>query len=340
MEFSAKEIAEFLGGEVKGNDSVKINKVGTLEEADEGCISFLSNPKYENYIYSTQASAVLAKRDFRAKKDLTTTLILVDDPYTGFTALLTEINKELGPEKEGIEDPCFRGENVSYGEGFYQGAMSYLGNDVKIGSRVKIYPHVYIGDRVTIGDDSVIHAGVRIYSDTIIGNRCTVHAGTVIGSDGFGFAPQQDGTYLAIPQVGNVILEDDVNIGANTVVDCATMNSTIIRKGVKLDNLIQIAHNVEIGANTVIAAQAGVSGSSKIGENCAIGGQAGISGHVTIANRVRLAAKSGVMNSIKDEGGDYIGAPAMGKLQFFRAFALLKKLPQMKSKLDELLKKS
>ena len=339
MEFSAKEIAEFLGGEVKGNDSVKISKVGTLEEADEGCISFLSNPKYENYIYSTQASAVITKRDFKAKKDLSTTLILVDDPYSGFTTLLTQINGQPGQNKVGIEDPSFRGRNISYGEGFYQGAMTYLGNDIKIGDRVKIFPHVYVGDNVTIGDDCTIYPGVRIYPDTIIGNRCTVHAGAVIGSDGFGFAPQDDGSYMAIPQMGNVILEDDVSIGANTVVDCATINSTIVRHGVKLDNLIQIGHNVEVGANTVIAAQAGVSGSSKIGENCAIGGQAGISGHITIANKVRLAAKSGVMNSIKEEGGDYIGAPVMEKLQFFRIFTLLRKLPGMRAKLDELLKK-
>ncbi len=340
MEFSAKEIAEFLGGELKGNDSVKINRVGTLEEASEGCISFLSNPKYENYIYSTQASAVIAQRDFKAKKDISTTLILVDDPYSGFTALLTEINKQSEPVKAGIEDPCFRGRNVSYGDGFYQGAMSYIGNDVEIGDRVKVYPHVFIGNKVRIGDDCVIHAGVRIYADSHIGKRCTVHAGAVIGSDGFGFAPQEDGSYLAIPQMGNVLLEDDVSIGANTVVDCATISSTIIRKGAKLDNLIQIGHNVEIGSNTVMAAQAGVSGSSKIGENCAIGGQAGISGHITIANRVRLAAKSGVMNSIKEEGGDYIGAPVMEKLHFFRVFTLLRKLPLMKAKLDRLLKMS
>jgi UDP-3-O-[3-hydroxymyristoyl] glucosamine N-acyltransferase len=341
MEFTINQIATMLGGEVQGDGNAKINMLAKIQEAKKGQIAFLSNPKYEQFVYTTQASAVIVKRDFAAKKEIASTLILVDDPYTSFTMLMEEYHKLISFQKSGIEQPSFIGENTSAGKNIYRGAFSYIGSNVKIGDNVKIYPHAYIGDNVVIGDNTIIHPGVKIYADTRVGKNCVIHSGTVIGSDGFGFAPQEDGSYKTIPQLGNVIIEDDVAIGGNTVIDCATLfgDSTIIHKGVKLDNLIQIAHNVVIGKNTVIAAQTGVSGSSKIGENCVIAGQVGIAGHLTIANRTSFGAQSGILKSITKEDEKLLGAPAFDVKEYFRTYAVFKQLPDLNHRLRELERK-
>lgn len=336
MELSISQIAGIIGGEVNGDGSKKIRNIGKIQQASEGSISFLSNPKYESFIYTTDASAVIVKKDFQPRKDIKTTLIKVEDPYLSFTALLEEYHKIVSFQKTGVENPSFIGENSKTGEGIYRGAFSYIGNNVTIGENVKIYPQTYIGDAVTIGDNCIIHPGAKIYSNTTIGNYCVIHSGVVIGSDGFGFAPQQDGSYKKIPQMGNVIIEDHVEIGANTVIDCATMDATIIRRGVKLDNLIQIAHNVEIGKNTVIAAQSGVSGSSKVGENCIIGGQVGIVGHLELGNRISVAAKSGVSKSCLQEGTVLLGSISFERTQYLRSYAIFRKLPDLKERIKEL----
>jgi UDP-3-O-[3-hydroxymyristoyl] glucosamine N-acyltransferase len=338
MEFTIHQVAAMLGGEVKGDGNQKINMLAKIQDAKKGQIAFLSNPKYEQYIYTTQASAVIVKKDFIARKEVSSTLILVDDPYISFTALLEEYHKLVTFQKSGIEQPSFIGENSTVGANIYRGAFSYIGNKVSIGNNVKIYPHVYIGDDVVIGDNTVLHPNVKLYAGTRIGNNCVIHSGTVIGSDGFGFAPQEDGTYKTIPQLGNVIIEDNVAIGANTVIDCATLfgDSTIIRQGVKLDNLIQVAHNVEIGKNTVIAAQSGISGSTKLGENCMLAGQVGVAGHLVIANHTGLGAQSGVSKSITKEGQKLIGYPAFDIKEYFRSYAVFKKLPDINNRLREL----
>ena len=341
MEFTVSQIAAMLQGEVRGKGGEKVNMLAKIQEAKPGQIAFLSNPKYEQYIYSTDASAVIVKRDFAPKKEIKTSLILVDDPYSSFTALLEEYHKLISFQKTGVEQPSFIGEGSSTGNDIYRGAFSYIGNKVKIGSNVKIYPHVYVGDNVTIGDNTILHSGVKVYNDTRIGNNCVIHSGTVIGSDGFGFAPQPDGTYKTIPQLGNVIIEDNVAIGANTVIDCATFlgDSTFIRNGVKLDNLIQVAHNVEIGRNTVIAAQTGISGSSKVGENCVVAGQVGIAGHLTIANNTSIGAQAGILKSNKEEGDKLLGSPAIDYKSYFRSYAVFKSLPDLTERLRELEKK-
>lgn len=340
MEFSINQVAAMLGGQVRGNGNAKINMLAKIQDAQQGQIAFLSNPKYEQYIYTTQASAVIVRKDFQPKKEIESTLILVDDPYTSFTALLEEYHKLVTFQKSGVEQPSFIGQNSTVGNNIYRGAFSYIGDNAKIGNNVKIYPQVFIGDDVVIGDNTVLYANVKLYSGTRVGRNCVIHSGTVIGSDGFGFAPQEDGTYKAIPQLGNVILEDDVAIGANTVIDCATLfgDSTIIRQGVKLDNLIQIAHNVEIGKNTVIAAQTGISGSTKIGENCMLGGQVGIAGHIVIANKTGIGAQSGVGKNTK-EGQRYTGSPAFELKDWFQSYAIFKKLPDLTDRLKELEKK-
>jgi UDP-3-O-[3-hydroxymyristoyl] glucosamine N-acyltransferase len=337
MEFTAKEIAYLVGGTVKGQDNLKINKLAKIQESSEGSIAFLSNPKYENFIYDAPAnSVVLASKDFANKDNILATLILVDDPYTSFTTLLEEYHRIVSFVKKGIEAPSYMAENSQTGEDIYRGAFSYIGNNCKIGNNVKIYPHVYIGDNVTIGDNTILYAGVKIYSDCIVGHHCTIHAGSVIGSDGFGFAPQADGTYKTIPQIGNVLIGNHVDIGANTVIDCATMGSTIIHDGVKLDNLIQIAHNVEIGKNTVIAAQAGVSGSTKVGENCMIGGQAGIIGHLKIADRTNIGAQAGVTKSVMKSGNALLGAPAFDYTSYLKSMTVFKKMPDLQKRIEDL----
>jgi UDP-3-O-[3-hydroxymyristoyl] glucosamine N-acyltransferase len=341
MEFTINQIAAMLGGQVKGEGNIKINMLAKIQDAKKGQIAFLSNPKYENFIYTTEASAVIVSTSFIPKKELAPTLIVVEDPYSSFTVLLEEYHKFLSFQKSGIEEPSFIGNNTAVGDGIYRGAFSYIGNNVKIGRNVKIYPHAFVGDNVMVGDNCIIHPGVKLYQDTKVGNNCVIHAGTVIGSDGFGFAPQADGTYKTIPQLGNVIIEDNVTIGGNTVVDCATMHgdSTIIRQGVKLDNLIQIAHNVEVGKNTVIAAQTGISGSSKIGENNIIGGQVGIAGHLEVANNTSIGAKSGISKSVKNEGEKLFGVLAFDIGDFFKSYAVFKKLPDLNSRLRDLEKK-
>jgi len=341
MEFTIQQIAAMLSGEIKGEGSEKINMLAKIQEAKKGHIAFLSNPKYENYIYTTQASAVIVSKTFTPKKEISSTLILVDDPYLSFTVLLEEYHKLISFQKSGVEEPSYLGSGCTIGKGIYRGAFSYIGNDVKIGDNVKIYPHAFIGDGVEIGNNTILHPGIKLYTGTKVGSNCVIHSGTVIGSDGFGFAPQTDGTYKSIPQLGTVIIEDNVTIGGNTVIDCATLmgDSTIIRKGVKLDNLIQIAHNVEVGKNTVIAAQAGISGSSKIGENSIIGGQVGIAGHLVIANNTGIGAQSGISKSIKEEGQKIIGYPAFDVNDYFRSYAVFKRLPDLNYRLRELEKK-
>lgn len=341
MEFTIQQIAVMLGGEVKGDGTQRINRLAKIQDATRGQIAFLSNPKYEQYLYTTQASAVIVKKDFQPRKEFNTTLVMVDDPYSSFTVLLEEYHKVISFQKTGVEQPSFVGEHSVLGKGSYRGAFSYVGNGVKIGDNVKIYPHVFVGDDVVIGDDTILHPGVKVYAGTHIGNNCVLHSGAVIGSDGFGFAPQEDGSYKTIPQLGNVIVKDNVVIGANTVIDCATLmgDSTIIHQGVKLDNLIQIAHNVEIGKNTVIAAQAGISGSSKVGENSMIAGQVGIAGHLVIANNTSIGAQAGIAKSIKEEGQRMLGYPAFDIKEYFKSYAIFKRLPNLNDRLRDLEKK-
>lgn len=341
MEFTISQIASMIGGEVQGNGSERIHMLAKIQDAKKGQIAFLSNPKYENFIYSTQASAVIVSKDFKPRKEIQSTLILVDNPYNSFTTLLEEYHKQISFQKAGIEEPSFLGEKSTTGKNIYRGAFSYIGNGVKIGDNVKIYPHVFVGDNVVIGNNVILHPNVKLYAETKIGNNCVIHSGTIIGSDGFGFAPQPDGSYKTIPQLGNVILEDDVVIGANTVIDCATLfgDSTIIRQGVKLDNLIQIAHNVEIGKNTVIAAQTGVSGSTKIGDQCVLAGQVGLAGHLVIANNTSIGAQSGVLKTTKEEGLQIFGSPAFDVKEYLRSYAVFKKLPDLSERLRELEKK-
>lgn len=336
MEFTIQQIASLVGGEIVGNADLKINKLEKIQDATEGGLAFLDNLKYEVHLYTTQASAVITHKDFEPKENLQTTLIKVADPRACFSAILEEYYKFLNFIKKGVEQPSFLGSNSTMGGEEYRGAFSYVGEHCTIGNNVKIYPHAYIGDKVTIGDNTILHSGVKIYSGCVIGSHVTIHAGSIIGSDGFGFAPMPDGSYKTVPQVGNVIIEDNVNIGANTVIDCATMGSTIIRQGVKLDNLIQIAHNVEIGKNTVIAAQTGISGSSTIGEQCMIGGQVGFVGHITVANKTNIGAQAGISKSITESGKAFTGTPAFDYKSYLKSQVIFKKLPELQSKIDQL----
>ena len=334
MKFTAAQIAGILEGEVVGNPEAEVFKLSKIEEGTEGSLTFLANPKYINYIYSTQASVTIVNNTFEPEQEITTTLIKVEDAYQSFSKLLEYYN-QVKLMKSGIEQPSVISDGVTYGSDLYLGSFCYVGKNVTIGNNVKIYPNSFIGDNVTIGDDCVFFAGVRIYSETVIGNRCTIHSGTIIGSDGFGFAPQEDGSYVKVPQIGNVIIEDDVEIGACTTVDRATLGSTIIRKGVKLDNHIQVAHNVEIGENTVIAAQTGIAGTTKIGKNCLIGGQVGFAGHLTIGDGVKIQAQSGIGKNL--EAGEVVqGSPAFNYGDFAKAFVHFRNLPKIVSDLEEL----
>jgi len=336
MKFTAEQIANVLGGTVEGDSTIEVNKLSKIEEGEPGSLTFLSNPKYNHYIYSTQASLAIVSNTFEATQAITTTLIRVEDPYKSFTQLLEYYN-QVKLMKSGIEQPTVLSENVTYGENLYLGSFSYIGKNVKIGNNVKIYPNTFVGDNVIIGDNSVFFAGVRIYSESVIGAGCTIHSGTIIGSDGFGFAPLEDGSYKKVPQIGNVILEDNVEIGANSTIDRATLGSTIIRKGVKLDNHIQVAHNVEIGENTVIASQTGIAGSTKIGKNCIIGGQVGIVGHITIGNNVRIQAQTGVSRNIKDDEAIQ-GSPALPYNTFNKSFVHFKNLDKIVKEINNLKK--
>lgn len=334
MKFTAAQIAGILEGEVMGNPEAEVFKLSKIEEGTEGSLTFLANPKYTNYIYSTQATVTIVNNTFEPEQEITTTLIKVEDAYKSFSKLLEYYN-QVKLMKSGIEQPSVISEGVTYGSDLYLGSFCYVGKNVTIGNNVKIYPNSFIGDNVTIGDDCVFFAGVRIYSETVIGNRCTIHSGTIIGSDGFGFAPQEDGTYSKVPQIGNVIIEDDVEIGACTTVDRATLGSTIIRKGVKLDNHIQVAHNVEIGENTVIAAQTGIAGTTKIGKNCLIGGQVGFAGHLVIGDGVKIQAQSGIGKNL--EAGEVVqGSPAFNYGDFAKSFVHFRNLPKIVTDIEEL----
>lgn len=331
MEFSAEMIASFIGGEVVGNKDVTVNNLAKIEEGKKGDMSFLSNPKYEHYIYTTGSSIVIVAKTFVPQKEISATMLKVEDPYKSFADILNLYIANL-PQPEGISDKSSIAEGVTMGENSYVGDFSVIEKGVTMGNNCKIYPQVYIGANVKLGDNVTLRAGVKIYNDCVIGNNILIHSGTVIGSDGFGFAPTGD-TYQKIPQIGNVLIEDDVEIGANTAIDRATMGSTIIRKGVKIDNLVHIAHNVEIGENTVLAAQFGIAGSSKMGANCMVAGQVGIVGHISIADRTILASRAAVGGSIKEPGGTFLGFPAIDANLFKRIFIAQKTLPEMRGRL-------
>lgn len=336
MKFTAAQIAGILEGEVVGDPSVEVFKLAKIEEGTMGSLTFLSNPKYENFIYSTQASVVIVNTAFEPESPISATLIKVQDAYSAFTKLL-EFYNEVKRNKVGIEQPSVMSANVTYGEQLYLGSFSYVGANVVIGNNVKIYPNCYIGDNVQIGNNVTLFAGAKVYSETVIGNNVVVHSGVIIGADGFGFAPTADGSYRTVPQIGNVVIEDNVDIGSCTTIDRATLGSTIIRKGVKLDNQIQIAHNVEIGENTVIAAQTGVAGSAKIGKNCVIGGQVGIVGHITIGNNVKIQAQSGIGKNIKDDEV-LQGSPAFHYPDYNKAYVHFKNLSRIASDIEDLKK--
>lgn len=333
MEFSAKQIAAFLQGEIIGNEDATVHTFAKIEEGIPGALSFLSNPKYEYYIYNTQSSIVLVNKDFTPSQEINATLIKVNNAYESLAKLMS-LYEASKPKKQGIDSTAYIAETARIGENVYIGAFAYIGENAEVGNGSMIYPHVYIGDNVKIGNDTTLHPHVTIYPECRIGNKCTFLAGVVIGADGFGFAPTENG-HEKIPQIGTVIIEDDVEIGANTCVDRATMGATIIHKGVKLDNLIQIAHNNEIGAHTVMAAQAGVAGSTKIGEWCMIGGQVGLAGHIKVGNRVSAGAQAGIANSVKDNQ-TIIGSPAFDAKKCFKSFAAYKNLPEMVTELNAL----
>jgi len=336
MKFTAEQIAGILEGEIVGDSNVEVSRLSKIEEGTEGSLTFLSNPKYTNFIYTTKASITIVNDTFVPESPIDTTLIKVADAYKAFSKLL-EFYNQVKLNKSGIETPSFISESATYGENIYLGSFSYVGDNVTLGDNVKVYPGSFIGDNVTIGNNVIIFAGAKIYSETVIGNNCTVHSGAVIGADGFGYAPNEDGTYNKIPQIGNVIIEDNVDIGANSTIDRATLGSTIIRTGVKIDNQVQIAHNVEVGKNTVIAAQTGIAGSTKLGENGMIGGQVGIVGHLTIGNNVRIQAQSGVGRNIKDNEV-LQGSPTFGYSDFSKSYVHFKNLPKMAKEIEELKK--
>lgn len=336
MEITVGQIAALVNGTVEGDSGIKINNYSKIEEGGEGCLTFLANPKYEHFIYDTKASVVLVRKDFVAERPLSTTLIRVDDPYATIAQLLNMVNGMMQPEKKGVEQPVYISDGVNVPEDVYLGAFSYIGKNVRIGRNVKIYPQCYLGDNVSVGDNTIIYPGVKIYHGCSIGNNCILHSGVVVGADGFGFAPE-NGAYKKISQIGNVVIEDDVEVGANTTIDRATMGSTIVRKGVKLDNLIQIAHNVEVGEHTVMAAQAGVAGSAKIGKHNMIGGQCGIAGHIVMGDNNQVGAQSGIPKSVGDNNV-LMGYPAVKHTDFARQAAGVKNLGRTNTELAALKK--
>ncbi len=327
MKFTAQQIAGILEGTVDGNPNVEVSTLAKIEEGKKGSLTFLANPKYTHYIYTTEASITIVDKNFTSENTLSTTLIRVEDAYKAFSKLLEYYN-QVKMNKTGIESPVFISETAKYGENIYIGAFTYIGENVIIGDNVKIYPNTYIGDNVKVGDNVTIFAGAKLYSETIIGNNCVLHSGVILGADGFGFTPNEKGEYHAVPQTGNVIIEDNVDIGAATTIDRATLGSTIIKKGVKLDNQIQIAHNVIIGENTVIAAQTGIAGSVKIGKNCLIGGQVGFAGHITIGDNVKIQAQSGIGRNVKDNE-TLQGSPALNYGDFNKSYVHFKNLPKI-----------
>lgn len=335
MEFTAQQIAALLNGKVEGDAGAVVNNLSKIEEGQQGSITFLANPKYEPLIYTTKASIAVVNKDFSPSKQLSVTLIRVDDAYKAFAKLLEHYSKVMS-NKKGIEQHSYIASSAKTGKDIYIGSFAYVGDRAVIGNNVKIYPLAYIGDNAKIGDNTVIHSGVKIYHDSVIGAGCILHSGVIIGADGFGFAPNTSGDYHKVAQTGNVVIEDHVEIGAGTTIDRATLGSTYIRKGVKLDNLIQIAHNCDIGENTVIAAQTGIAGSTKIGKECMIGGQVGIVGHITIADRVKIAAQSGIGSSIETPGEIVQGSPAFSHTDYKRTYVVFKKLPELEKRILEL----
>jgi UDP-3-O-[3-hydroxymyristoyl] glucosamine N-acyltransferase len=335
MQFTAQDISLLLNGKVEGDPLVTVNQLAKIEEGKPGSLSFLANPKYEPFLYTTKASVVIVNNDLVLSGPVSATLIRVENAYTAFSVLLEYYNT-FKLNKTGVEEPNFIHPSVQMGKNAYVGAFAYIGPNVKLGDNCKIYPHTYIADNVTLGNNVTLFPGVIIYFDCVLGDNVIIHSGAVIGSDGFGFAPTADGTYNKVSQIGNVVIEDNVEIGANTTIDRATMGSTVIRKGVKLDNLVQIAHNVEIGSNTVIAAQSGISGSTKIGEQVVMGGQVGIAGHLTIAKGAQFQAQSGLGRSVKDEGSKWGGSPATVFRDYMRAQVVVNRLPALEKRIEEL----
>lgn len=333
MEFTARQIAAYVNGDVVGNDNAAVSTFSKIEEGKPGSLTFLSNPKYTNYIYDTDASIVLVSRQFVPERPVKATLIKVDDPYDTLARLMS-LYEASKPRKTGIDPLAFVSPTAQIGEGVYAGPFAYIGDGACVGDGARIYPHAYIGDNVRVGEGTTIYSGVNIYEGCVVGRRCVLHSGVVIGADGFGFAPTHDG-YEKIPQIGNVVIEDDVEIGANTCIDRATMGSTYVRHGVKLDNLIQVAHNDEIGANTVMAAQTGIAGSTKIGEWCKFGGQVGIAGHITIGDHVNAGAQTGVPSSVKS-GRTIMGTPAVSYMDFLKISVIQRKLPEINNRLEKL----
>jgi UDP-3-O-[3-hydroxymyristoyl] glucosamine N-acyltransferase len=336
MQFTAAQIAMLINGQPEGDMNATVSSFGKIEEAKAGQLSFLANPKYEDYLYNTQASIIIVNNSLELKQAVTTTLIRVPDAYTAFATLLSKYQEMMTQQLTGIQQLSFIAPSVTMGNNVFVAAFAYISENVVLGNNVKIFPNTFIGNNVKLGDNCIIHAGVKIYHDCMLGKNVTVHAGTVIGSDGFGFAPQADGSFKKVPQIGNVVVEDHVEIGANSTIDRATIGSTLIKSGAKLDNLIQIAHNVEVGNNTVIAAQAGVSGSTKLGNNVMIGGQAGIVGHIQIADGSKINAQSGVSKSIKMPNSAVTGSPAFDYTSALRSQAVSRSLPDMEKRLKEL----
>jgi UDP-3-O-[3-hydroxymyristoyl] glucosamine N-acyltransferase len=335
MEFTAATIAGFLKGEIEGDPDITVYTIAKIEEGQEGALSFLANPKYEHFIYSTCSSIVLVNKNFVPSEKIKATLIRVENAYEAFASLLRLVD-QARPRKTGIHATAIIEATAKIGCDVYIGPYAYIGENCSIGDNSSVYPHVYIGDNTKLGRNCTINPGVKIYHDCLIGDNCTIHAGTVIGSDGFGFAPQSENEYMKIPQIGNVILEDNVEIGSNVTIDRATMGSTIIHKGVKLDNLIMIGHNCEVGENTVMAAQTGIAGSTKIGKNCMFGGQVGIAGHIKIANGTKIGAQGGILGGIKEENTIILGSPAIEYKQYFKSTVIFKNLPELKKKVDSL----
>lgn len=336
MQFTAAQIAMIIGGKIEGNAEAAVTSFGKIEEAQEGQLAFLANPKYEDHLYSTRASIIIINENQELKQPVSATLIKVPDAYTAFAALLDKYQQIQQQQLNGIEQPAYIHATAKTGNNVYIGAFAYLGANVVVADGAKIYPNAFLGDNVRVGANSIIHPGVKIYHDCTVGSNTIIHAGAVIGSDGFGFAPQADGSFKKIPQIGNVEIQDNVEIGANTTIDRATIGSTLIKSGAKLDNLLQIAHNVEVGNNTAIAALTGVSGSTKIGNNVIIGGQAGLAGHLQIADGTKINGKSGVSKSIKIPNTSVTGTPAIDYLASMRVQALTRNLPAMEKRVKEL----
>ena len=335
MIFSAAQVALLINGKVEGNADAAVSSFGKIEEAGEGQLSFLANPKYEEYLYTSSASVIIVNESLELKQPVTATLLRVKDAYSAFATLLAKYQELRQQKFNGLQHPHFISESAKYGKDVFIGAFAYLGEHVKVGNNTKLYPGVYLGDNVQIGDNCILFPGVKVQYNCVVGNNVTIHAGTVVGSDGFGFAPQADGSFSKVPQIGNVVVEDNVEIGANSTIDRATIGSTIIRKGAKLDNLIQIAHNVEIGNNSVVAAQAGISGSTKVGKGVMIGGQAGVVGHLHIGDGAKINAQSGVSKDI-EPGKAVTGSPAHDYTSALRSQALSRKLPELEKRLKEL----